>query len=882
MDGMMNQGNTQGNAQGSSMGTGYDPNAAAQYAQNMNGAGGNVTNQKPQKPKKKKKHRFLKFLLCVILIVLAYQGAKALCNKAAYNQLNGAVLDYPFAFSGEYDSMWYVTDDFEVPTYYMDEKGKEVKVEWTSTSRAVVFENGMAEVTRPKDTNITVVVTQTHKWLLGKASIQYELNVIPVNSIVPEQVDVVTLEELQNQTYNREMKAVLNEDGSLNYMIGDFKDTTVYSAEDAAVVLSAYREQFGADSELNFEICKTADTELYVNYIFDVYYNGYRLEDCNANITVDRETSEMVKIDINAVFETENFKETDSEPDYEAIIDEYISSNDEAHKDSEKVLINQEKKIVGEQFVVSCNILYDTGEFYTICIDVNSGEVLEYYNAETFWWDREATTAEGETEFGETITLDTSKTPLNHSVMYDIHRDIHTFDNAGWFGLYKDAAADEDPGIFQMLGGIIDYSISNNLNHEISAKGGKIKNDVAAQSQYYITQAYDWYKDTFGLVSYDGKGAPIVIVTGHGESHDNASWVGNEETFRVNPAKDWTYSVSSGSEVMAHEYTHAVFNNKLVGSGEGANSELAGINEAYADIFGCLSTNSTDWIIGKNELNDGTKICLRDIPNINRDGIDDSMKLEAGNIYPETYQGSNWSGECHEISVILSHVAYEMWASDLFTDDEVAKIWYNSLNFGYSKTSTYLLVREYVVKAAEDLSCSEEQILFIEQAFADVGIGEAPNVLETKSQAVEGDFLLDDTVTSRYLVVMSPMGTFLGKSGIYIYQESDGMSKAEMAEVSENLTELATEALGDKVLQGGRVEVEYKQVNHWAMDIVYDFCSKSEAYIEGAAWDGIGEDKQEAGEDTQAFVKFMVELGFKWKTTESTAYDFYDSLGLVK
>lgn len=837
----------------------------------------------PKKGKKKKKHRFLKFLLLVLLVVLAYKGSKVLCNKIAYEQLEKTGVDYPFVFNNEMDSMWYVTDNFTVPTSYINAKNKEIKVDWTSSSKAITFDNGNAVVTRPVGGVKTVIVTQTHKWLWGKASIQYELNVIPTKVQTVDQIDVVTIEELQNKMYDREMKAVLYEDDSLNYMIGDFKDTVICSVEDACVVLEAYREQFGVDEELIFKINKVTDSSKSTNYIFDVFYNEIKLGNCNANITVDKETSEMVKIDINAKTKVENITLNEKENDYETIIDEYIKQYDESHKENEKVIVKNKKVIMGETIVANYSILYDTGEYYIIQIDANTGEVLEYYCDEIFVENRTATTATGETEYGKTVTVDTSyyNDLLQIEVMYDIGRNIHTYDNKGWFGLYKNALK-EDAGILEFVAGIVNYHASNVLNFEIEVNDSKIENKIAAQSQYNITKAYDWYKDNFNLKSYDGKGAPVVLVIGHGASSDNASWVGDEKTFRVNPVSKFKYSLSASPELMAHEYTHAVFGSKAVDFEGESPVEYSGINEAYADIFGCLSTNSKDWIMGRNEFTDGTKVCVRDIGNINRDGIDSELKLYNGNVYPETYKGEKWVEEEHAISVILSHVAYEMSKSELFTNAEVSKIWFHSMDYGYSNDSTYLTVREYVVEAAKELNSTKEQILFIENAFWEVGIGEEPNIIETESKAVEGDAILDDTKVHRYIVFMSPVGVVLGKSEIYIFQESDGMSKQECNELQEELTNRIRKRLGKDFENLDNIKVDYRQVKPWAMDYIYEFLSETEANLEDMMLEGMGTDKEKADEHSKAIVKFLMDIGFVWETKYCTAYDFYDDFGLIE
>lgn len=839
-----------------------------------------------EKQKKKKKHRFLKFLLFNAMLVLLYFGIVWVCNRLAYKELDRVMVAYPFQYTNETNAVWYVTDDFSVPTSYTDEEKKEYHVKWTSSNENIILfgEDGNASVNRPSDVSQIVTVTQTYKKFLGKAEIQYELNVAALSTLTEDEVKVVTLEELIQQTYNRDMRAVLDENNNLDYMIGDFKDTRVYSTEDALVILNAYRGQFQTPETYSFVFDKVVDTTDLINYIFSVYYEGYKVEGASANITVFKETGDVRKIDISIGDAIEGLEAAGTDLDYEAIIKDYITNCDTEKKDYEMVIIEKGEMILDGRLSKIYHILFENGAYFTMYIDAGSGEVLKYGTSEHTLFERTSVTSQGKTELGEEVTLNTSKNSFGTVVMHDMERDIHVYDNNGWFGLYKSAESKEEPGIFEMLGGLIDYGISNNLNAEIKAKDGYIDDCVAVQSQYYIQLAYDWYEDTFGLISYDGKGAPIVIITDIQTQYDNASWMGNEKTFRVNPAKRLLYSVSSGAEVMAHEYTHAVFGSKLSGSFDNATDELAGINEAYADLFGCLASDSKDWLIGRNKMADTEKdVCFRDLANINREEASLSNIGICGDVvYPETYKGENWTGECHNISVLISHVAYEMWASDLFTEQEVADIWYNSLAYGYTAASTFLTTREYVLAAAEDKNCTEEQIVFIENAFADVGIGDyAENVIETESDAVEGDILLDDTQSHTYLIVYSALGTIFGDAGIYIFQDDTGASKAEIAEASRRLTEMVNQKYGGITLSGKDITVEYKQVNQKAMDILCDFCEGSETYLRDLSYEAL---EKSVGESvgTNAFLEFMLKLGFTWEVREGTAYDIYDSLGLIE
>lgn len=857
--------------------------------------------------KRRKKHKFLRFLLTVIIAVLVFVGVRSIFDFWAYKELAKVCVDYPFVYHSQSDANWYVTEDFNVPTSYVH-NDKEYLVEWKSYNENLIrFDaEGNATVTRPEGSAEKVVVSQVYKKLLGKAEIEYELNVVACPTLDSNTVKVVTVDSLKDNSYNRDMRAVFDESDRLEYMIGDFKDTLIYSGEDATAVAMAYREQFDFPKTHEIVLNRVVSTASLINYIYDVQYDGYKVQGAGVNITVDSDTYQMKKIDMNAGAPVCDFKE-DDDLDFDTLIKAYVSEHDTLNSGHAMVIIKENTFIENGRLVNSFRIIYDHGEFYKIYIDANTGEVSRYFKNENTLFEREATTSKGVTERGEHVKVDTSKTPLGVVEMYDVQRGIHTYDNKGWFELFnstmKKKNGGDDAGLLASIGALVNYYVANEMNFEIKAKDGFIDNSVAVQSHYYLENAYDWYKDTFGLMSFDGKGSPIVVLTDIGIGTDNASWVVDEQVFRVLPAEKLVLSVSSGAEVMAHEYTHAVFGSKLAGTFDNASPELGGLNEGYADLFGCLASGSTDWIVGLNVLSEiNETVCIRDIGNINRDDEQlQDIKLLGDLKYPEKYKGDNWDGESHRISVLISHVAYEMCKSGLFSEDEVAHIWYDSLGYGYTADSTFLTAREYVLAAADINNCTREQITFIEKAFSDVGIGTFENVLETQSSSVEGDLLYDDSTQEKYLIIYSLFGNIFGDSGIYVFQSGTGATKEEMQETSGRLTSLVrnkfTESSFDGIneilslfentpgefsLSREDLFVEYKQISEVHMDGLSKVCESAQQHIRELMDEGIGLVESETGTELGPWLDMILKLGFYWEVKEGTAYEVFDSYGLIQ
>ena len=200
-----------------------------------------MENQESKSKIKKKKHRFLKLMLLIVIVC----AVKILANKCAEREMNKVIEQYPFQFSNA-DTLYYITDNFTVPTYY-EYNGKAYTVKWKSSSDALqINDNGEIVVNRPKNSSKTVILTEIYKkFLIGKATKTYELTIIPTEALNPDDINVITREDLENKTYNKEMTAYLDNNGNITSMYGNFGKTEIQSAEDAKAVVIAYAKEFG-------------------------------------------------------------------------------------------------------------------------------------------------------------------------------------------------------------------------------------------------------------------------------------------------------------------------------------------------------------------------------------------------------------------------------------------------------------------------------------------------------------------------------------------------------------------------------------------------------------------------------------------------------------
>ena len=879
-------------------------------------------NQVNNKPKKKKKHRFLKFMLFVLLVYLGYKGAVKGCGYLAEKEMQSFVVDYPFEFA-ENNYLGYVTDDFNViNTCTIDDK--EYDVEWSSNLSNLVHynDNGTFNVVRPSDQSRKVILTETYKKLLGKATRQYELNLVSSNVISEDSVEVITLDELRDGSYKRDMRAILKDDGTLNYMIGDFHNTKAYSADDAIVILRAYEDQFNVTDDIEYVLDSVDNGELLIDYRFKVCYSGYPLENSYANLVVDKDTYEVNKLEIEVEELPSEISVESFEIDYETIIDNYVSNNDESNANYDKFVFYIDDIIYNGKLVKEYNIIFDNGASYEIYID-SVGEVVDYYKI-GHTADKMPVGAEdgvrgfpasihGNSEYNEEFDLDgtyTYPTSLAHPkyVMYDQQRNIHTYENKAWLGIIKyvnkhkdEYKKDENGNTVLSLGAVLSaigyagnqavFSISN---AEVSSKTSEIDNPVAIQSQYNLVTAYDWYKDNFGLMSYDNNGAPIVICTNYSADDDNASW--SDPIFTVSPAKTLKYSTSSTPEVMCHEYTHAVFDARLTGDLGAHEGEIGAINESYADVFGCLISNSRNWVIHKNETVNGRKTYFRDLYTLKNSNSKDSTPetIDGYEYYhydtaSTSYHDEYWQDEEHADSICLSNVAARMVLDGEFTPEEVAHIYYNSLDYGYSRTSTFLDVREYVVQAAKKYGISKDRIKIIETYFADRGIGDYPeaelpaNIIETKSNAVEGDLFLDDTTKSTYLVVWSPAGTYLRHETIYVCQTKTKFNSGKEKEIQAKFDELAS-SYGEWTSlitnETGALSIKYVQLPEPVMKESIRIAEEMDAKAVNILYNTTGIEKGEDSFVDQVFA-LLYKISFQWHVEESTAYDIFNNIDNV-
>ncbi len=208
---------------------------------------------------------------------------------------------------------------------------------------------------------------------------------------------------------------------------------------------------------------------------------------------------------------------------------------------------------------------------------------------------------------------------------------------------------------------------------DLYSADGKVtgKEDAsAARAQKNSREVLDYYRDQFGRRSYDGAGSVVKSVVKAGYKFSNAAWMG-DLNFMIYGAGDGEEfgDFTSLVDVAGHEMTHGV-----VGSTAKLTlmDEPGALNEATADYFGLVISQTKNWVIGKGLYLKEPERALRSIiePTIYKT----KYKNSAGEIvekanpdkYSDRYQiyGDEACGKTndrcfvHMNSTIISHGYY--------------------------------------------------------------------------------------------------------------------------------------------------------------------------------------------------------------------------------
>ena len=178
--------------------------------------------------------------------------------------------------------------------------------------------------------------------------------------------------------------------------------------------------------------------------------------------------------------------------------------------------------------------------------------------------------------------------------------------------------------------------------------------------------------------------------------------------------------LARGLDVGGHEMTHGVVEKtaNLVYQGESG-----ALNESFADVFGVLIENDTDWKIGEDVMQTGGGLpaSLRDLSNPHN-GFSSGSPWWQPNHVNEQYTGSQDNGGVHINSGIPNYAFYLFTTNAAVGKIKAEQVYYKALRDYLTKSSKFVDCRIAVIQAATDLYGSTVANVAA-SAFSAVGIG---------------------------------------------------------------------------------------------------------------------------------------------------------------
>lgn len=207
---------------------------------------------------------------------------------------------------------------------------------------------------------------------------------------------------------------------------------------------------------------------------------------------------------------------------------------------------------------------------------------------------------------------------------------------------------------------------------------------------------YDYYKYYFGWAGTDGESGNLFINPFLQETN---AWAWSYyNCLEMGAESDLCYSWAKDLNVLAHEYTHRVTNNRVLWSESQYSGEIGALMEAYSDIMSeyASTADTRTWIQGDEVYKSGAYV--RDITHGNAYWYNGGWQyFNARNITSTT--------EPHSGSTVISHVAYLMDREYGIPEILGKQIWFNSMAYmkqGGNQTN-FADCRNAVISAAEDL-----------------------------------------------------------------------------------------------------------------------------------------------------------------------------------
>lgn len=240
-------------------------------------------------------------------------------------------------------------------------------------------------------------------------------------------------------------------------------------------------------------------------------------------------------------------------------------------------------------------------------------------------------------------------------------------------------------------------------NH-ISTSSNLWDNPSAISAHFNGSKSYEYFKNTFGRNSIDGRGGTVIsfinVADEDGSSMGNAFW--NGQGLYYGNGDSGFFPLARALDVAGHEMAHGVIQNTANLNYE---NESGALNESFADVFGSL-IDRDDWKIGEDvvRLSEFPSGALRDLedPN-NRAPKDNYNKGYQPKVYSNRYKGTEDNGGVH-INSGIPNYAYFLFASNSQVGkDRAEKVYFRALSTYLTRSSRFVDCRAAIIKSSQDL-----------------------------------------------------------------------------------------------------------------------------------------------------------------------------------
>jgi bacillolysin len=324
-------------------------------------------------------------------------------------------------------------------------------------------------------------------------------------------------------------------------------------------------------------------------------------------------------------------------------------------------------------------------------------------------------------QFASKISLVSDCNPTSAMSTWNGNVPITTQDMGIWdvFFLRNDCGYETNVHVLNL-----NHSAVYNDANEYVGLGNNWGSQTSAISTFFgLSQTLNYYKQTFGRISYNNANAEVIANNNAGFEHSNgtvyysnATWDGTNNT--LNFGDNGTTSDATDDwntvDICGHEFTHAV---TQYTAGLVYQAESGALNESFSDIFGEMTEYYTqgnaDWLVGAQ------RGAIRSFSNPNSFN------------HPDSYGGVHWFSETttcdgnndycgvHYNSSVQNHWFWLLVNGGFGSNgtvvqgigpDDAEKIAYRNLTAYLGSTSNYSDARAGSVQAAIDLfgDCSPQ------------------------------------------------------------------------------------------------------------------------------------------------------------------------------